>query len=137
MKKIPVYIIYGRLLLGALIPLFALMDGSRATSFLAILICIGFIADIFDGVIARWLNVSTVHLRLLDSIADRLFWIFVVIACVLLYPEFMSRNVVVLIVVFCFDMLVYALSLLRFGKIPSPHNLLTKLWGIVITICYI
>jgi phosphatidylglycerophosphate synthase len=101
------------------------------------LVVIGFFADIFDGIIARKINVSNEQLRITDSVVDRIFWLCVLSACYLLFPVYISTNFWLLGIVLLGDLSVYIVSLIRFKKIPSPHNLLTKLWGILIAISII
>lgn len=137
MEKIPTYMIYFRMLLGILVPVLAYLYGESAILPMMIFIVVGFFADIFDGIIARKLNVSTSALRILDSVVDRVFWICVLIACYILYPAFTGSKLPILILIMSLDAITYCISLIRFKKLPSPHNLLTKLWGILIAISFV
>ena len=129
--------IYFRMLLGFFVPVLAYFYGESAIWPMMIFIVVGFFADIFDGIIARKLNVSTSALRVLDSVVDRLFWISVIIACYILYPVFTVSKLPILILIMSLDAITYCISLIRFKKFPSPHNLLTKLWGILIALSFV
>lgn len=129
--------IYFRMLLGLFVPVLAYFYGESAVWPMMIFIVVGFFADIFDGIIARKLNVSTSALRVLDSVVDRLFWICVIISCYILYPVFTASKLPILILIMSLDAITYFISLIRFKKFPSPHNLLTKFWGILIALSFV
>jgi phosphatidylglycerophosphate synthase len=123
-----------RLIIAFLIALICLMMGEDSKITLVILVIIGFVADIFDGIIARYLGVSTSGLRVWDTNVDRIFWLLVLFCCYHLHSEYMSGKTGIICSVLGIELIVYAVSLIRFGKTPSPHNLLTKLWGITIAV---
>ena len=131
---IPVLLIYGRLIMGVFVLLLSVFNPIDAVPWITSLILIGFLSDIVDGIVARKLGVSTVSLRKLDSIIDRIFWLLVLIACFMLYPVFMSTKWTWLAGVLILEMLVFAFCIFKFYKIPSPHNFLAKLWGVSIAL---
>lgn len=133
-NRIPLALIYFRLLAGIIIYLLAMIFGIPAVPWMTALVLMGFISDILDGIIARKLGVSTLELRKLDSIIDRIFWFLILAACWLLYPHFIASKVILILIVVTLEGIVYALSLAKFNKIPSPHNFLSKLWGITIVL---
>ena len=136
-NKIPLYLIYARSAFGLLIPIIAYLNWEQKIPIIVSLIIIGFLADIFDGIIARKLNVSTAGLRLVDSVVDRIFWLLVLYTCYILHPKYIMEVIGLLILVLSQDLLVYVVSIIRFKKIPSPHNLLSKLWAILIAISFV
>jgi CDP-diacylglycerol--glycerol-3-phosphate 3-phosphatidyltransferase len=97
---------------------------------------LGLLTDIFDGIIARKLNISTVTLRKLDSIVDRFFWLMILVSCYLLYPEYIRSIVPSVGIILAFEALVFGISFIRFGKAPSPHNLISKAWGISVAVAF-
>jgi CDP-diacylglycerol--glycerol-3-phosphate 3-phosphatidyltransferase len=133
-NKIPIYLIYIRSAFGLIIPIIAYLYGEQSVPIVVSLVILGLLADIFDGIIARKLNVSTKNLRIIDSVVDRIFWVLVLLACYLIYPIYIKEIIGILAFVLSMDMLVFVVSLIRFKKLPSPHNLLTKLWGILLAI---
>lgn len=133
-NQIPNVLLYGRLILAFGILYMAFSNASPIL--ICVLIRLGFLADIFDGIIARKLNVSTEGLRLADSIIDRLYWVQVFIVCYIFSPHYVQSISPYIAALMIGDMIVYIISFIRFRKIPSPHNLLTKLWGILIAISF-
>ena len=103
MKNIPLALIYSRLLIGFAIILLSVFQATYY-SFLAItLLSIGLLTDVFDGIIARRLNISSEKLRRLDSSIDQVFFISVVVATYIQCPDFFKDNLVKLIVLLAFE----------------------------------
>src|ERR1700761_4270401 len=59
---------------------------------LAVLILLATLSDIFDGIAARRLGVSTPALRRADSIVDLVFWLATIAALFFLRPVAMRAN---------------------------------------------
>jgi len=133
-KYIPVLLMYSRLFLGIFILLLGVINPSHAIPWITTLILIGFFSDIVDGIVARKLGISTVSLRKLDSIIDRIFWVLVLITCFVLYPIFMTSKWTLLASLLLMELIVFSFCLIKFFKIPSPHNFLAKLWGVSIVL---
>lgn len=132
-KYVPIGLILLRLIFAFVIVIISL-TGNDHKNLLATLIIVGFVGDILDGIIARHLNISTSSLRVLDTNVDRLFWLAVLFSCYQFYPEYLKEKMPLVVAVLGIEFVIYVISLIRFGKTPSPHNLLTKLWGILIAI---
>jgi CDP-diacylglycerol---glycerol-3-phosphate 3-phosphatidyltransferase len=133
-KHIPISLVIIRLLIGIVIAFISVFMGGGFKSTLVILVIIGFVADIFDGIIARYIGVSTPGLRVWDTNVDRIFWLLVLMSCYYLHKEYIISKIALISSVLSFELLIYLVSIFRFGKTPSPHNLLTKLWGIMIAV---
>jgi phosphatidylserine synthase len=67
MNKIPVILIYSRLLLGFSILLLSILQMEYYNVIAIIFFTTGLLTDIFDGIIARRLNVSSEQLRRLEG----------------------------------------------------------------------
>jgi CDP-diacylglycerol--glycerol-3-phosphate 3-phosphatidyltransferase len=72
---VPYLLIYSRLLIGFLILLLSIYHIPHYPAIAVTLLVIGLLTDIFDGIIARRLNVSTERLRRLDSTVDQVFFV--------------------------------------------------------------
>lgn len=132
LNRIPILLIYSRLVIGLALLLLAIFNPLDSVPWITGLILIGFISDIMDGIVARKLGVSTISLRKLDSIIDRIFWLIVLITCFVLYPSFMLTKWEIIAFLILLELIVFSFSLIKFYKIPSPHNFLSKLWGVAI-----
>ncbi|WP_431200554.1 CDP-alcohol phosphatidyltransferase family protein [Mucilaginibacter sp. P19] len=73
MKKIPLLLILSRVLFGIIIIALSLIQCLYFRNIIIILMILGLLSDIFDGIIARRLNVSSPMLRRLDSGVDQFF----------------------------------------------------------------
>jgi len=93
---------------------------------------VGLVADIFDGIIARRLNISTPKLRRLDSGVDQVFWVAIVAAGYIIYPLFFHRNWVQIMLLVFAEALCYGLSYVKFKKEVAIHAIASKFWTLVL-----
>ncbi len=129
-NKIPAALIWFRLLAGLLIALLAYTDAPRW--WIVLLMTAGLLSDIFDGIIARRLNISTQTLRRLDSSVDQVFWLCILVATYLLAPAFYWENKVSIIVLLCAEALCYLVCYLRFRKEVATHAIASKIWTLIL-----
>lgn len=130
-RHLPLALIYSRLVLGFALVLLA-WAGVAHFAILAVgLITVGLLTDIFDGIIARQLGVSTERLRRLDSTVDQFFWAAVVGATYLACPGFFARHAAQLLALLALEGLTYAVSFLRFRKEIATHSWAAKAWVLV------
>ena len=72
-KQIPNILLYSRLLIAIIIFILVVLQFSHLNILVLVLMYIGILTDIFDGIIARKLNVSSKNFRVLDTIFDVIF----------------------------------------------------------------
>jgi len=115
----------------AIAPLLLLdaLDGKTGKAFILGYV-LAFLSDIFDGIIARKLEVSTVKLRQADSWADISLYLCVAVSLWLVYPTVLITFQIPLLIAIAFQFILFAVSLVKFGKFPSFHTYTAKLWGI-------
>jgi CDP-diacylglycerol--glycerol-3-phosphate 3-phosphatidyltransferase len=94
----------------------------------------GIIGDIFDGIIARKLKISTEGFRLLDTIFDLVFYFSILFFIAVVNGKEITNNLPLILCIVTLEGLMYLISLVRFGKLPSPHAIMSKFWGIYIVI---
>ncbi len=135
-KYIPIGLIFFRVILAPLILglVYFLKDKSRTE--VVILMYFGLFSDIFDGIIARQLNVSSQRLRRFDSQTDMIFWVSIGISTWLLYPELIRNNRIPIIVIFVMEGMCYLISIVKFGKETCTHAFLSKIFGIILLIAF-
>jgi phosphatidylglycerophosphate synthase len=95
---------------------------------------IAVLSDIFDGIIARRLGVSTAQLRQADSWADIGLYLSVAISTWLVYPQVILDYKVPLIIAAAAQLTLFAFSLAKFGKFPSFHTYTAKIWGLTLLV---
>lgn len=127
-NQIPITLIYTRLFIGVLIFILSIYQIENYKYFAIILLTIGLLTDIFDGIIARRLKISTQKLRRLDSNIDQIFFLLFIGATYFQCPDFFKLNLVKLIIVLCFEGLTYLISFLKFRKEIATHTIGAKIW---------
>lgn len=129
-KSLPLALVVMRLLIAPCL-IWDALDRSLTVWFL-----IGFIAaffsDIFDGMIARRLGVSTMQLRQADSWADVALYSGIAASAWLVHPQVLIDFRVPLLSVMAVQVLLFTTSWLKFGKTPSYHTYTAKVWGITL-----
>lgn len=96
----------------------------------AVVLSLGVLSDIFDGVIARRLGVATPALRTWDSRADVLFWASAVAAVVVLRPELIPGLWPAAALIAALEIANHAFSFAKFRREASPHHWLSKAFGL-------
>lgn len=129
-NKIPAALIWFRLLAGLMIVWLALTDAQRG--WIVLLMTTGLLSDIFDGIIARRLNISTQTLRRLDSSVDQVFWLSIVVATYIITPGFYKENWVSIVILLSAEALCYVVCYLRFRKEVAIHAIASKIWTLIL-----
>jgi phosphatidylglycerophosphate synthase len=101
----------------------------RPLAFAACLV-LAFLSDVFDGILARRLNVATPGLRRLDSIADSVFYVAALLAAWHLHSTELREYLPALVVLAAIEMARYGFDLLKFRREAAYHLWSSKLWGI-------
>ena len=127
-KKIPAALILSRLLIGIMLIVISLLHVANFAAIAVILLSIGLLTDIFDGIIARHLKISTQYLRRMDSVIDQLFFIAAAIATYIHCREFFRRNSSMLIILIGSEALIYIVSFMKFRKEVATHSIGAKIW---------
>lgn len=135
MQQTPIALVILRGLLGPIL-LLAALTGHTGPWFLVGFL-IGFFSDIFDGILARRLGVSTAALRRADSWADTGFYLCIFVSAWWLHPELVRAFALPLELVVAAQGLWWMVNLAKYGKPASYHTYSAKLWGITLAIAVI
>ena len=131
-NKIPIALIYLRLFIAPVIILSSAIHINHYATVAIVLLSVGLVTDIFDGIIARRLNISTQRLRRLDSTVDQVFFIAVAIATYIQCPAFFSANAWQLGLLLGLEGLTYVVSFLKFRKEVATHSIGAKVWTLLL-----
>lgn len=123
---------YTRLVLGFVIVFLSYFQVTSYRVIIVSLIVLGLLTDVFDGLIARRLNVSTQKLRRMDSSVDQVFWICSLIASYVICDDFFKANYLKLLIILVVEGITYAVSFIRFQKEVATHAILSKIWTLTI-----
>jgi phosphatidylglycerophosphate synthase len=130
--QIPKALIISRLIIGLVIIILSAFHIGHYKTIAITLLTIGLLTDIFDGIIARRLNISSQQLRRLDSTVDQIFFISVGIATYIQCPDFFADNSLKLAVLIGIEALTYLVSFLKFRKEIATHSLGAKIWTLLL-----
>jgi phosphatidylglycerophosphate synthase len=129
---IPSILVGLRLAIAPLL-LFDALDRQTGAGFIIGYI-IAVLSDIFDGIIARRLNVSTPQLRQADSWADICLYLCIAASTWLVYPQVILDFRVPLLLAIAAQLILFTISLIKFSKFPSFHTYTAKIWGLMLLV---
>ncbi len=127
-KSIPYLLIYFRLFAGLLIIGLSFQAASWFSGGAIILLSAGLLSDIADGIVARYLGVSSEKLRRLDSSVDQVFFISVCVATYIRCPQFFIEKQQQLLILLAAEAACYLICFLKFRKEVATHSIGAKLW---------
>ena len=117
-----------RLLLGP-VALACAFAGTSRWIYLPILIA-GTLSDIFDGILARRFGVATPALRRYDSIADVVYYLFILGATLVLCRSVVERTWLWIAFMVASEALAILVCFIKFRKYPATHSYLAKTYGV-------
>lgn len=126
--QIPKALIFSRLFIGFAIIAFSIFHIDHYEIIAITLLTIGLLTDIFDGIVARQLNISSQKLRRLDSTVDQIFFVAVAVATYIQCPDFFASNALKLSLLIGVEALTYVVSFLKFRKEIATHSIGAKIW---------
>ncbi|MDF5707287.1 MAG: CDP-alcohol phosphatidyltransferase family protein [Nostoc sp. S4] len=135
LKLVPTSLVLFRFLISPFL-LWDALDGETSVWFLVGFVA-AFISDIFDGIIARRLGVSTAQLRQADSWADTCLFGCIFISAWLGYRDILIAYRVPLLIVVFAQLVWWIVNLVKYGKPASYHTYSAKFWGITLCIAII
>ncbi|MEP6692937.1 MAG: CDP-alcohol phosphatidyltransferase family protein [Gemmatimonadaceae bacterium] len=114
----------------ALAPAILALGVTRAPgAWIALLLVVGFISDVLDGVIARRANAVTPALRRVDSAADIAFYLSLALAAWLMHRDVLVAYRWAILAVLGGEIANAALAWLRFRREASYHTVVARGWG--------
>lgn len=134
--RVPLLLVLLRLLFAPIMVIVGFRYGTEAARFLATLVVLGVLTDVFDGIIARRLGVATPALRRFDSQTDACFWLATLWTCWLLHPDAIVAEWPKLLALLLVEASIYLLAYAKFRREMSTHSWLSKLWGLALTLAF-
>jgi CDP-diacylglycerol--glycerol-3-phosphate 3-phosphatidyltransferase len=110
--------------------------GENAKPIILLLMYLGLLSDILDGIIARKQKQSSARLRRMDSQTDMIFWLSIGFATWILYPKLLAANSAVIWTILGMEIACYVISLIKFKKETCTHAFLSKVWGLTLLIAF-
>lgn len=132
MKRLPILLIYSRIFISIIILLLAITKPRYFQGIIESLITIGLLTDIFDGIIARRLKISTTKLRRMDSNVDMIFWVSVIAVSYIICPAFYKQNYWSIGVLLFLEAVCYVVCFIKFRKEVATHAWSAKVWALTL-----
>lgn len=132
----PILLITFRFLLAPIILSLAYFYGKESRILILVLMYLGLISDILDGIIARKQGISSEKLRRLDSQTDMIFWLSLGISTYILFPKLIQENQIAIWSILLMELLCYIISFFKFGKETCTHAFLSKIWGLTLLMAF-
>jgi len=130
-KHIPAALIAFRALMIFVVPV---LGWYRHGTLLALVILLATLSDIFDGIIARRLGVSTTNLRKADSTVDLIFWLASMTALNFLRPDDVMRNFIIVWYAIAAEIIEQLICILRFRRMTATHARSAKFMGLCLLV---
>ena len=99
---------------------------------MAVLLIIGFISDVFDGVVARRTGTATAGLRRLDSSVDTVFYLAIAVAAWTLHRSEIAPLLPMIGLVIATELGTNAFAWLRFRREASYHAWSARIFGLLL-----
>lgn len=126
--KIPYTLLYSRLAISIAIIMFAFIKTSPII--IVVLSVYAIISDVLDGIIARWLKISTIEMRQLDTKIDTIFWFSCLFYLCINQTSFLKTHIVQLFILVFSELFIIVLGKLKFNERISYHTILSKCWAL-------
>lgn len=97
-------------------------------------ILVGFLTDVYDGVLARRWGTATAGLRIADSATDVAFYLFLLAAAVIRHGTVLRERLWWIGVVLLLEGAHFAFSIVKYGRMASYHSYASKAWGFLLAL---
>lgn len=132
--RIPIGLTLSRAALGPAMLAAAVYNPNPAV--FGLCLSLAFLSDVFDGVIARRLNVVTSGLRRLDSLVDTIFYACVALAALKRYPAALDAHATSIVALIALELTRYVVDWMKFRRVASYHMWSSKLWGLLLFVAF-
>jgi CDP-diacylglycerol--glycerol-3-phosphate 3-phosphatidyltransferase len=132
-RGIPWFLVLFRL---ALAPLLLALAQKFSGWVLAAAITAAVLTDIFDGKIARRLNIATPALRQADSMVDVIFWLCMLGVAIRRAPDIFAAHWGIILALLLAETLCQSVCLIRFRRMVATHSYFAKSWGLILLLCF-
>lgn len=130
LHAIPNTLLYSRLVVAILMIIFSFINISV---YLIITLSIyAIISDIFDGMIARYLKISNLEMRKMDTKIDTVFWFSCLFYICIHHSAFIQQNLSKFIILTSSEIMVIIMGFLKFQERISYHTIISKFWALLL-----
>ena len=128
--KIPHALLYSRLVIAILIIVFSFTAVSP--TIIVALSIYAVLSDVFDGIIARQLKISTIEMRQLDTKIDTVFWFSCLFYICITHSQFLKTHLLQISILVFSELFIIAFGFLKFQERISYHTIFSKFWALLL-----
>lgn len=132
-RAIPWSLVLLRLVLGPML-LLAIWHFKHPQTILGASIVVGFLTDVFDGILARRWKTETPLLRIADSAVDMAFYLSILAVIIIRHRQVIYDRIWLLTLLLAFEFGRILFDWLKYRRMASYHSYASKLWGILLAI---
>lgn len=130
LHKIPHALLYSRLVVAILI---IVLSFTKISPVVIVLLSIyAVLSDIFDGIIARSLNISTIEMRQLDTKIDTVFWFSCLFYICITQSQFLKTHLFQISILVFSELFIIAFGFFKFEERISYHTIFSKFWALLL-----
>lgn len=130
LHKIPHALLYSRLVVAILIIVFSFLG--LAPAIIVALSIYAILSDVFDGIIARHLKISTIEMRQLDTKIDTVFWFSCLFYICINHPLFLKAHLLQIGILVFSEFFIIGFGFVKFQERISYHTIFSKFWAILL-----
>lgn len=130
LNKIPHALLYSRLVVAILVVIFSFLQVS--TVVIVALSIYAILSDVFDGIIARHLKISTQDMRRMDTKIDTVFWFSCLFYICINHHAFLKSHLLQIGVLVFSEFFIIGFGFIKFQERISYHTILSKFWAILL-----
>ncbi|MBK6985632.1 MAG: CDP-alcohol phosphatidyltransferase family protein [Bacteroidetes bacterium] len=130
LHKIPHALLYSRLVVAILI-IISSFTAVSPTIIVALSIY-AILSDVFDGIIARQLKISTIEMRQLDTKIDTVFWFSCLFYICITQSHFLKIHLLKISILVFSELFIIAFGFLKFEERISYHTIFSKFWALLL-----
>ncbi len=128
--KVPFILLYSRLVAAVLLIAFSFIPVSPGI--IIGLSVYAIVSDIFDGMLARYLKISTIEMRQTDTKIDTVFWFSCLFYICIHQTSFLKTHVAQLLILVSSELIIILFGLLKFNAHISYHTVFSKFWALIL-----
>lgn len=130
LHSVPHILLYSRLVVALLIVSFSVTNTSPII--IASLSIYAILSDVFDGIIARKLNISTPEMRKLDTKIDTIFWFSCLFYICINHSLFLKMHFAKISILVFSEIIIIIFGFIKFNERVSFHTIISKFWALLL-----
>ncbi len=129
-NSIPYTLLYSRLIVSILIIVFSFIKINPVV--IISLSIYAIVSDVLDGIIARYLKISTQEMRQMDTKIDTVFWFSCSFYISINHRFFLTHHLLQIGILVFSEFFIIIFGFLKFQERISYHTIISKFWALIL-----